>query len=267
MSGAGAIWDVRRFDELDSTNRHLLDLARAGAEERVVVVADHQTAGRGRLGRTWEAPPGAALLLSVLLRPSLAPERLHLSTVAVALAAADATEQVAGFRPALKWPNDLVVDDRGPASESERGRSRAEGETSRKLGGILAEVPEPGSVVVGLGLNVTWIDPPPGLEETAVALNQVVGHLVDRDELLAGILANLERRYDQLRTDPDALVADYRAACSTIGRRVRVELGSGTFFGTATEVTAEGHLVVDDAGVVRVVSAGDVVHLRSAETK
>ena len=244
MSGAGATFaDVRRFAELDSTNRHALELARGGAAEGVVVVADHQSAGRGRLGRSWTAAPGSSLLLSILLRPSLAPERLHLSTVAVALAAADACEEVVGRRPSLKWPNDLVVED-------------------RKLGGILAEVPEPGAVVVGLGLNVTWIEAPPELEATAVALSQVVGREVDRETVLAAILANLERRYEQLRTAPEALVADYRNNCSTIGRTVRVELASGSFSGIATAVTDDGHLVVDDGGVDRTVTAGDVIHVR-----
>jgi BirA family biotin operon repressor/biotin-[acetyl-CoA-carboxylase] ligase len=245
MSGAGATFaDVRRFAELDSTNRHALELARQGAPEGLVVVADHQTAGRGRLGRSWEAPRGSSLLLSVLVRPSLAPERLHLTTVAVALAAADACEEVAGFRPALKWPNDLVVDD-------------------RKLGGILAEVPEPGAVVVGLGLNVTWSQPPDGLEAIGVAMNQVAGTDVDRERVLAAILVNLERRYQQLREAPDALVTAYRRGCSTIGRDVRVELASGAFTGTAVEVNDDGHLVVDDRdGARRVVAAGDVVHVR-----
>ena len=264
MSGAGATFaDVRRFAELDSTNRHALELARQGVPEGLVVVADHQTAGRGRLGRSWEAPPGSSLLMSVLLRPSLAPERLHLTTVAVALAAADACEEVAGFRPTLKWPNDLVVDDRGAASESKRRRSRAERETSRKLGGILAEALEPGVVVVGLGLNVTWSQPPRGLEAIGVAMNQVAGTGVDRERVLAAILAALERRYRDLREEPDELVAAYRRGCSTIGRDVRVELASEVFTGTAVEVNDDGHLVVDDNdGARRVVAAGDVVHVR-----
>jgi BirA family biotin operon repressor/biotin-[acetyl-CoA-carboxylase] ligase len=245
MSGVGATFvDVRRFAELDSTNRHALELARQGVPEGLVVVADHQTAGRGRLGRSWEASPGSSLLMSVLLRPPLAPERLHLTTVAVALAAADACDEVAGFRPALKWPNDLIVDD-------------------RKLGGILAEVPQPGAVVVGLGLNVTWSQPPEGLESTGVALNQVTGVDVDRELVFAAVLANLERRYRELRTAPGGLVAAYRRGCSTIGREVRVELPSSSFTGTAVEVNDDGHLVLHDRhGAPRVVAAGDVVHIR-----
>src|SRR5688572_31954297 len=93
------IWDVRRHADIGSTNREAADLARAGAPEGVVVVADHQTAGRGRLDRTWEAPPGSSLLLTVLLRPRLDAARLHLVTMAVALAAADACAEVAGFSP------------------------------------------------------------------------------------------------------------------------------------------------------------------------
>src|SRR5213078_4741069 len=114
------IWDVRRHAELDSTNRLAADLARAGAPEGVVVVADHQTAGRGRLGRTWVAPPGSSVLMSVVLRPTVAPERRHVVTLALALAARDACVEVTGVMPDLKWPNDLLV-------------------TERKLAGILAE--------------------------------------------------------------------------------------------------------------------------------
>jgi BirA family biotin operon repressor/biotin-[acetyl-CoA-carboxylase] ligase len=142
--------DVRRFDSLDSTNTYLLAEARSGVPEGVVAVAEHQTAGRGRLGRRWEAPPGTCLLVSVLLRPVLEPGQLHLCTSAVALAAADACAAVAGVSPAVKWPNDLLV----------RGR---------KLAGVLAESDPaaPGgpegsvAVVVGVGCNVDW----PGPEE------------------------------------------------------------------------------------------------------
>src|SRR5687768_17788881 len=102
--------DVRRVDEIDSTNTALLAEAKAGAPEGVVLVADHQTAGRGRLGRTWEAPPGASLLVSVLLRPDVS--SVELVTMAAGLAMAEAVEQVAGVDARLKWPNDLVVGDR-----------------------------------------------------------------------------------------------------------------------------------------------------------
>src|SRR5205085_11091393 len=148
----------------DSTNTRLLDEARAGAPEGLVVVADHQTAGRGRLGRTWVAPAGSSLLVSVLFRPRSL-EAGHLLTTAVALAACDACERVAGVAPDLKWPNDLLVDD-------------------RNLGGILAEA-EGTAVVVGLGLNVSR---PSGAPETAIALGQLAGRDIDRGELLDVLL-------------------------------------------------------------------------------
>jgi BirA family biotin operon repressor/biotin-[acetyl-CoA-carboxylase] ligase len=202
-----------------------------------VAVADHQTAGRGRLGRTWQAPPGASLLMSVLLRPQLDPGRLHLATAAVALAAADACEQVAGFRPELKWPNDLLVAD-------------------RKLAGVLAESDLP-AVVVGIGMNVNWdTDVPSG----GVAANQVSGRAVDRHALLDALLAALAPRAD----DWDAVGSEYRRRCATIGRLVRVELADESFTGTAADVSDEGHLLVDVGTCIRTVTAGDVVHLRGA---
>jgi BirA family biotin operon repressor/biotin-[acetyl-CoA-carboxylase] ligase len=238
------IWDVRRHADIDSTNREAAELARAGAPEGVVVVADHQTAGRGRLGRTWEAPPGSSLLLTVLLRPTLDATRLHLVTMAVALAAADACRAVAGFSPQLKWPNDLMVAD-------------------RKLAGILAEAAFEGNVVrwavVGIGLNVNWpVDLPAELADIAVAANHVAGQPVDRERLLAELLARLEVRYSSI----DSLVKDYRARCATIGRDVRVELGGEVLTGRVADVDDDGHLLVDTGDGVRTVAAGDVVHVR-----
>lgn len=226
--------DVREFESIDSTNTYLLGEARAGAAEGVVAVADHQTAGRGRLGRTWTAPPGSALLVSVLLRPvDLHSDRRHLITAAVALAAARACRAVAAISPLIKWPNDLLAGD-------------------RKLAGILAEA-ERDAVVVGMGMNVASA-PPEG-----VALEALAGRPVDRGDLLVALLEGLEELYRDL----PAVVDLYREACSTIGRQVRVELPSGPLVGQAQGVDDRGHLVVrTPAGEVVVVSAGDVVHVR-----
>jgi BirA family biotin operon repressor/biotin-[acetyl-CoA-carboxylase] ligase len=240
-------WTIRRFAELDSTNRYLVDEARRGAPEGLVVVADHQTAGRGRLDRTWEAPPGSSLLVSVLLRPPLAGEHAHLVVMAAALALADGVLTVAGFAPELKWPNDLVVGD-------------------RKLAGLLAER-EPGTgdphpaVVVGAGVNVQWSAFPPELVATATACNIEAGRDVDRDALLDHYLAELGTRLDALADVP----VEYRARLATLGRRVRVEQAGDAIVGTAVDVGDVGDLVVrDDDAVDHVVTIGDVVHLRSA---
>ena len=192
-------------------------------------MAAHQTAGRGRLGRNWEAPPGANLLCSVLLRPDLPVDRLHLAVGAVALAGRAAALEVGGVHAGLKWPNDLLVED------------------GRKLAGVLAESALP-AVVVGIGLNVGWA--PPG----AACLGPGV--------LVEGVLDCLLVHLDRLVRDWDAVVAEYRRACVTVGQAVRVELADETFTGTAADVTDEGHLLVDVGMCLRTVAAGDVVHLR-----
>ena len=215
-------------------------------------MADRQTAGRGRLDRSWEAPAGSALLVSVLLRPDLLPTHVHSTTMAAAVAACDACEEVAGFRPELKWPNDIVVGD-------------------RKLAGLLAEAELKGdavdAVVVGMGLNVNWDKPPPGLEDIAIAASEVAGHPVDREALLQHFLDRFAEHYSAL-VEPGGwrgTLLNYRRSSSTLGKDVRVELADGAFTGRAVEVTGEGHLLVRiPTGDVRRVPAGDVVHIRPA---
>ena len=278
--------DVRRFAEIDSTNRYLLDLARHGAPEGTVVVADHQSAGRGRLGRRWEAPLGANLLVSVLLRPDVPVDELHLCTVAVALAATDACARVSGLVPELKWPNDLMVGE-------------------RKLAGILAEslVGAPGdgperrnesaaAVVVGVGVNVRWppADPPASSEDaslddadvafagdadlasagdadllrTATSIWRETGAVVDPMVLLDALLVELEPHVVELasREGRRRLASAYRRRCATVGRTVRVSTAQDELTGTATDITVEGHLVVDVGACFKTIAAGDVVHLR-----
>jgi len=244
--------EVRRFDSIDSTNRYLIDAARAGAAEGLVVVADHQDAGRGRLGRRWEAPPGASLLTSVLLRPPLPPRRAHVVSFAAALAAADAVAAVAGIPVDLKWPNDLMA-------------------SGRKLAGILAEADVDAgrlaAVVVGLGINVQWDSIPSELDGIATACNLEAGRPVDRDAVLARYLHGLEDRYEAVlgKAGPDTVVAEYRERCATLGARVRVEQASSAFVGNALDVDDDGRLIVErDHGGPVVVAAGDVVHLRPA---
>lgn len=244
--------DLRHLDEVDSTNRYLLDEARRGASEGIVAVADHQTAGRGRLGRTWEAPPRASLLVSVLVRPDLEPTRSHLATMAAGVAMVEAVWLVAGFTPSLKWPNDLVVGD-------------------RKLAGMLSEAElrdgRLDALVVGVGVNVNWDEFPPELAETAVACNQVAGRPVDRAALLGAFLERLDDRYATLLRPggDEAVLGEYRRRCSTIGREVRVELaGDEQLVGTATAVDAAGRLEVETPDGVTLVAVGDVVHLRPA---
>ncbi len=249
--------DVRWVAETGSTNADLLALATAGRPEGTVLVADHQTAGRGRLGRVWTAPPGASILLSVLLRPDVGLEHAHALTTAVALSAIEACETVAGVRPGLKWPNDLVV--AVPAADG----------AERKLAGVLAESVLAGrrfaAVVVGIGLNVNWPDDlPPEIADLAVALNHLTGGPVDRQKLVTALLVGLERRYAALLA-PDgrmALRREEEAVSATLGRDVRVVRSHDELVGTVVGFEPDGALRLEVDTDVVVVPVGDVIHLR-----
>jgi len=230
--------DIRWFTCIDSTNRYLL--SERPAVEGVVAVADEQTAGRGRHGRTWTARPGAALLVSVLLRPQLSSERAHLVTLAAAVAASDALQTVAGLDARVKWPNDIVVHD-------------------RKIAGILAEANRAGTVVVGMGMNVRVDAFPPELADLATAVDLMADRPVDRPDLLVAWLRAFDLQLDRTNSVVDAAAA--RSA--TLGRRVRAELARTQVCGTASRLTDEGFLVIlTDDGAEHILTAGDVIHLR-----
>lgn len=234
------MWRVEHVDATGSTNADVLAEARLGAAAGLVRVAAFQSAGRGRLGRVWQAAPGDCLLVSLLLRPDDRPNdrgvELHRLTQAVALAAADACVAAGGFRPDLKWPNDLLVGD-------------------RKLAGILAESLVEGgvitAVVVGMGLNVRAA--PPG----AISATEAAGREVHRLELLDSLLLMLSA------LDPTTVALRYRAELATLGRWVRVDRHDGGVEGRAVDVGADGRLVIEEADGTRTeIAAGDVVHLR-----
>lgn len=235
--------------ETGSTNADLLAAARNGAEASRVLVADYQRSGRGRRGRIWEASPGSSLLFSVLTRPKLAVDASHLVTTSLALAAVDACRNQAGVRPGLKWPNDLVVDD-------------------RKLAGVLAESIVAGerleAVVVGMGLNVRTGAATPEAADSAVALEDVCGVMTDRRELLAEILASFAHWMERIERAGGraALVEAARRESATLGRQVSVELGDGMVLEGLAEDLDDGGALLLEGG--RRVVVGDVVHLRGA---
>jgi BirA family biotin operon repressor/biotin-[acetyl-CoA-carboxylase] ligase len=243
-----AEWEIRWLDEVDSTNTYVRDRAHQGAPEGLVAVADYQTAGRGRLDRRWESPRGANLLASVLLRPRCAGGDVHLCTGAVALAAADACREVAGVEAVLKWPNDLLVG-------------------SSKLAGILAEAEFSGgalaAVVIGIGVNVAW----PGPEAAGGTCLDRLGESaqpVDRRVLLDRLLGALAARRPLLdeAAGRATLADEVRRRCATLGQHVRVTLPGEELTGLAAAIDDAGHLVVETASGPRLVTAGDVVHLR-----
>jgi BirA family transcriptional regulator, biotin operon repressor / biotin---[acetyl-CoA-carboxylase] ligase len=241
-------WDVRWLHEVDSTNTYVRELARQGAKDGLVVAADHQTAGRGRLDRRWESPPGTNLLASVLVRPDCGPDEVHLCTAAVALAGADACRDEAGTEVLLKWPNDLLAQ-------------------GSKVGGVLAEADfvarALAGVVVGIGINVAWPGPPEAAGTNLDAWRSG-GPPVDRRALLDRLLERLAPRRALLdhAAGRRTLADETRARCATVGQSVRVIVPGGEFTGVASAIDDAGHLVVDTEAGTRLVSAGDVVHLR-----
>lgn len=229
------------LDEVDSTNRLLAN--RPDSAEGTTIVAEIQTAGRGRLGRTWESPRGSGVWMSVLVRPADRPRAtwawLPLIT---ALAVRDALADTCSLTCALKWPNDLV----------------SQGPEVHKLGGILVEVVGPHAVVLGIGVNMSLVESElPTPRATSVLLE---GGTPDREAFVVGVQAALARRLASWRAGRPPL-DDYRAACATIGRQVSVHLPDGSeITGLAEGIADDGRLVVRQGENTIIVAAGDVIH-------
>lgn len=243
-------WTIRSVAATGSTNDDLAAAARAGADDGQVLISELQRTGKGRLGRTWTAPAGSGLILSVLLRlPSVPLVRRGWIGPLVGLSLVAGVRRATRVDAALKWPNDLLVD-------------------GAKCAGMLAEATADG-VVVGFGLNVTLTrDELPRPDATSLLL--AGAHALDRAVIAAAVLDDLAVRLDDWVAaggDPDrsGLRADYRRACVTLGADVRVELpGGASVTGVARDVTVDGALVVDTAIGVRTFAAADVQHLRPA---
>lgn len=229
-----------------STNADVAVAVHDGAAEGLVVIAEEQQAGRGRLGRSWQAPPRSSVLMSMLLRPQLPVQSLPLIPLLTGISVVESTRSVGEVASGLKWPNDVLVG-------------------GRKLGGILVERLDD-AVVVGIGINVT-LRPDERPIETATSL-AIEGGVTDREPLVKELLRSFSRRYRAFvdaNGAAKAVMPAYRAVCETIGVDVRVELPGGrTVTGRAIDVDDGGQLVVEDnVGVTASWSAGDVTHVRS----
>ena len=241
-----------RFESLPSTNTELARLASEGAAEGLAIVAEEQTAGRGRLQRAWSSPKGAGLYFSILLRPGIAPDQWPLLTFMAALAVGDALNEACGVETDIKWPNDLLSGE-------------------RKICGILAEAietPSGRAVIVGIGINLTEAAFPAELGAIATSVSQASGREPEREAILAALLRALSRWYSLLHEPGgrEKIVAAWsnRSSYAT-GKLIQVTNGDEAWRGTTCGVEADGALRLrTESGEVKVVRAGDVYSVRSS---
>nr|WP_288302574.1 biotin--[acetyl-CoA-carboxylase] ligase [uncultured Anaerotignum sp.] len=234
------------YEETDTTNNRARELALEGAPEGTLVVAEKQTAGRGRRGKVWESPLGTGIWMSLVLRPQIAPAEASVLTLLCGLATAEAIEAETGLSAGIKWPNDILIN-------------------GKKAVGILTEMDcemsEVHFVIPGIGINVNTASFPPEIAEIATSLYLECGKTVSRRRLVHRVLERLEEHYETfLRTGSfAAMLEDYRKHCITLGKEVHV-LGREPFFAEALDITPEGELLVRraDNGKEEVVFSGEV---------
>jgi BirA family transcriptional regulator, biotin operon repressor / biotin---[acetyl-CoA-carboxylase] ligase len=241
---------VLHFFKTDSTNRVAMELGNADEPEGTVVMAEEQTAGRGRVGRKWHSERGTGLYCTVLLRPRLSPAQAPLLTMLAGISAQSAIQAQTGLAPELKWPNDLLLN-------------------GKKIGGILTEMyAEPSAVrfvIIGIGLNVNQEKFPPELSGIATSLRKESGKNTYRLELLVRLLTQFESHYNQFLREGGGFVVEQfqKLSSSARGRRVRVDTGTDSYVGTTAGLSPEGLLLVArENGPVTTVIAGDVTEVR-----
>ena len=235
------------FDSIDSTNTHALKLARQGAPHGTVLIADHQTGGRGRRGRSFHSPSGCGIYMSAILRPQCKPQKIMHLTCAAAVALCDAVEASCGLRPGIKWTNDLVCG-------------------KRKIAGVLTELgfDSSGNVafaVVGIGINCCQneSDFPEELRGIAGSLASVTGREIDRAKVAAAMMDALYRMDAQLLSGKETILAQYRRDCITLGQEISLVRGEEVRHGKAIDMDEAGALVVEfPNGHTETVNSGEV---------
>lgn len=230
-----------------STQDVARNLAEEGVPEGVVILAERQTAGRGRLGRTWYSEPGG-LWMTLVLRPKISPMQVQLLSLLAGVAIARAIKNLYDLSPGLKWPNDVLVE-------------------ARKVCGILVEVSAETDVInyslLGIGINVNN-KLPSELRESATSIHEILGKRVPRIPLLRAVLIEIDRMYEHLkRGRKEALIKEWKKYSTTLGRRVRVIYSDREFEGEAIDIGGDGSLILrlNDGSKIRV-TVGDIVHLR-----
>ncbi len=232
--------------EVDSTNDEIKRRARAGARQGLVVIAERQSAGRGRLGRSWTSPLGTSIYESILLRPELPPSQIPCITLAAGLAVCRTLNELYGCGAKIKWPNDVII-----------GR--------KKLCGILTEMSVEDNMVsyavVGIGINVNNREFPPEVSEKATSLRIELGKQLERSEIAAHLSNTLEKIYDEfIMCGFEAFREEYLSLCATVGREVEATVRGKAVKGVAADVLGDGGLVVLTEGGEKIcVGAGEVV--------
>ncbi|MBR4039433.1 MAG: biotin--[Clostridia bacterium] len=244
LTGLETAWagcEIVYFDETDSTNRQARILAMEGAAHGTLVLADRQTAGRGRRGRGWISPAGEGIFMTLIVRPQARPSQAAKMSLSLALAVARAIRRETGLDARIKWPNDIVIG-------------------GRKVCGLLLEMDATAqkinSIAAGVGINVHQTRFDEEIAHTASSLDLLAGRRISRNALVRAFLAEFERA--QTLCDEE-MMCEYRGLSATIGQRVQVIALDGTYTGTAKGITQSGSLLVeDDAGALREVLAADV---------
>jgi BirA family transcriptional regulator, biotin operon repressor / biotin---[acetyl-CoA-carboxylase] ligase len=242
---------ILRYESLASTNTEAARLALQGAEEGLSVVADEQTAGRGRLQRTWVSPKGAGLYFSILLRPTIPLNQWSLMTFMAALAVGDALHEAGGLQTDIKWPNDILAGE-------------------RKICGILAETIETDAgraLVIGIGINLTRDAFPEELAERATSVAEITNRRPERETILAALLQAISRWYSLLQEadgSPKIVAAWVSRSSYAEGKLVKVTNGDETLRGTTRGVEDDGALRLEtESNGIRVIRSGDVVSVRA----
>lgn len=231
LVACGCPWRVETLGVTDSTNSRCIERGGAGEPGGLAILADSQTAGRGRRGSQWLAPPGSALLFSVLLRPALPPSEWHRLTLAAAVGLCEAIEESTPLAPAIKWPNDVLVD-------------------GSKLCGVLVESQHGGGegfVVVGVGMNVSARSFPEGLRQPATSLALALGHPPERGALAAAVLGSLHRATERAASDWPGLLQAFERRDALYGRRIAAALPGGPVEGIARGLDPQGALRLECA--------------------
>ena len=235
------------FETVDSTNLYAKSLMEQEFEEGILVIAENQTAGRGRLGRTWQSESGKNLTFSILLKPKISPESVGVLSMYASLAVAEAIQEISALAPECKWPNDVLVDE-------------------KKLCGILSEAvfhhEKLSGVIIGIGLNVNQTAFLPPLERSATSLALVLGSVFDRVQVLTCILQKLELWYAYLqRGQLQEILSQWQKHTTMFGKELAIDEQGRQMKGIAKSLDIDGGLIVSVNGIEKKILAGDVTIL------